>query len=1024
MALDLEYRRRIEKWQKHLKNRFYTSLKTVELKGFKTKELLGLSDLESKSFEPMKEGTHWGEKWEYCWFKTTISLDESMKGQRIEFAGDPGGESSVYINGEHAGAFDHFHKYVTLTECAKGDECYEILMECYAGHGPRVYESIPAHPGLETVPEPPKNQVTVGRSSVGIWHEDIYQLWLDIQTLYEIRNNIDPKSLRVVKIDKLLKKYTLVIDLEQPTEQLNQDCKDFRKTVKPLMDAKNGSSAPIFYSIGNSHIDVAWLWPLAETVRKCSRTFGTMLSLMEEYPHYKFLQSQPHLFQMVKDHYPELYNRMKESVKNGQLIPEGAMWVEPDTNVPWGESLIRQFIHGKRFYKEEFGIDSKLCWLPDVFGYSGALPQILKGCEVEYFSTQKIFWAYNGGMKFPYITFWWEGIDGTKVLSHFHTRYESHSNPETVIARWRDREQEEVETRLFAFGYGDGGGGPTRDHLEYIKRQEDLEGSPKCIMSHPVEYFEYLKSSEEGVNHTYKGELYFQAHRGTLTSQAKTKRGNRKSEIALRDAEVYGVFSNILAGNRFDNTVLDEYWKLILLNQFHDILPGSSIEQVYVESERDFEKIIKDTAKISQDSLKMLIDNNNRCITYFNSLSFDADTLVELPEGFTAVTDTLGNELTVQHYKNKNYVLTCIPMFGSTTLEKSVETSVVHVMKASEPNVLENPYVKVVFNEYGEITSVYDKINRRTVSAGVCNSIKMYKDVPTNWDNWDLDASYKEMPVTLDQKAQITKAADGPLFQSLIIQREINNSVYTQEVVLRNDSPRIDFNTVVDWKESHKLLKVNFPVNIQTDEALNEIQFGYLKRPNHQSRQYDQDRFEVSNQRWTALTEENYGVAVLNDCKYGVNMDGNSINLTLLKSGLAPDMNADKGIQEFTYSLYFWNGSFMDCDLIKQAYLLNSKPARVLGHRNLDSLIRYDSGNVFLDTVKPAEDGSSDVILRFYEAKKMTSNIDVKLNFDFKQVTEVNMLEHHKADVVTNPGGFSFTVKPFEIKTFRVVTGK
>lgn len=1021
MALDLEYKRRIEKWQEYLKKRIFTPLKAVELEGYKTKELLSLSDLESKAFVPMKEGTPWGEKWEYCWFKTVITLDESVKGKRIVFAGEPGGESSVYINGKHAGAFDFNHHYVTLTKCAEGNERFEILMECYAGHGIREHKAIPCPPGFETVPEPPKNQTVVGHSVVGVWYEDIYQLWLDINTLYEIRNNIDPTSLRVVKIDKLLKEYTLTIDLEQPTEKLNEDCKNFRERVRPLMEAKNGSSAPVFYSIGNSHIDVAWMWPLAETVRKCSRTFGTMLSLMDEYDNYLFILSQPHLYQMVKDHYPDLYERMKEAVKKGQLIPEGAMWVEPDTNVPWGESLIRQFIHGKRFFKEEFGIDSKLCWLPDVFGYSGALPQIMKGCGVDYFTTQKIFWAYNGGMKFPYITFWWEGIDGTKVLSHFHTRYESHTNPATVIARWRDREQEEVESRLFVFGYGDGGGGPTRDHMEYINRQKDLEGSPKCIMSHPVKYFEYLETSEEGVNHTYKGELYFQAHRGTLTSQARTKRGNRKSEIALRDAEIYGVFSNILAGNPFDRKVLDPYWKLLLLNQFHDILPGSSIERVHKEAVEDFERIQKEAKRIAEECLSILTGPKEDSVTYFNSLSFDIDTLVELPEDFTAVENKNKELVAVQRYNDKNYARVQIPMFGSVSLKKSDENAKTYLSSETDTDayVLENAFVRAEFNEYGEIVHLVDKKNGRTVSKGICNQIKMYKDIPTSWDNWDLDSSYKKMPVPLDQKAKIRKIT-GPLFQTLVIERKIHNSSYTQEVILKEHGPRIDFHTVVDWKESHKLLKVNFPVDIQTDEGLNEIQFGYIKRPNHMSRQYDQDRFEVSNQRWTTLTEENYGVAVLNDCKYGVSMEDNSINLTLLKSGLAPDMNADKGIQEFTYSLYFWSGSFMNSPLIKEAYELNTVPFRVTGEKNMDSLIRFDSDNVFLDTIKPAEDGSKDIVLRFYEGKKMTSRLDVKLNFDFESVTETDMLEREIAPVETNPKGFSFVIKPFEIKTFKI----
>ncbi len=522
MVLNPEWRRRIDNWLKVMPSMFFSPLGTVAFEGFATKEQLTAEQALKRKFSAMTPGTEWGAKWEYGWFKGKLRLPKEAAGERIALRVDVGGEAGIMINGVNYGANDIGHKEITLTRKAKGGETYEILVESYAGHGRRYEGGGPCPHGQETVPEPGPTQVKVGESAFGVWEEELFQLRFDMETLLQLRDvMLDQESLRVAEIDDALKELTLVVDLELPRAEMLKTVREGRKLLKPLLDKKNGPTSPRMTCFGHSHIDVAWLWPLQETERKCSRTFSSQLALMEEYPDYKFLQSQPHLHRMVKEKYPALYERVLKAIKKGQWIPDGGMWVEADTNVTGGESLIRQFIHGKRFYKEELGVDSELMWLPDVFGYSGAMPQILRGCGIRYFSTAKIFWTYNGGDPFPYNTFWWIGIDGTKVLSYLHNDYNSLTTPRAIMTRWTERVQKDSthKGRLLPFGYGDGGGGPTREHLEFARRERDLEGLPRCEIEAPANYFDSMDSSKLP---SWVGELYFQAHRGTYTTQAKT----------------------------------------------------------------------------------------------------------------------------------------------------------------------------------------------------------------------------------------------------------------------------------------------------------------------------------------------------------------------------------------------------------------------------------------------------------------------------------------------------------------------
>jgi alpha-mannosidase len=1030
-------------WRHELSQHLYQPLGEVDLEAAFTMEQYSLADaLDQLSFEPVETGMPWGAKWEYGWFRGELTVPDFAAGRMIVLMPDVGrepqmiieiiddkmtqimsdsvAEAVVYINGKNAGAVDNKHQVIYLTDSAKPGETFSVALEAYAGHGPREWHAGPTPPERETVPEPPDKQCVVGQNHFGIWNELAYQLMMDVETLWDVREHIDPESLRLMEIDEGLKDFSLIVDFEAPIEARLASMEKARKRLKPLLEKHNGDTTPEMVGFGHAHIDVAWLWPLAETVRKCARTFGTQLSLMERYPEYRFLQSQPHLYRMVKTHYPELFERILDAIKRGQWIPDGASWVEPDTNISSGESLIRQLIHGKRYYKEEFGVDSRLLWLPDVFGYSGALPQIMRGCEVEYFSTQKILWAYNGGEQFPYNTFIWEGIDGSEVKAHFHNDYNSQTNPATVIHRWRERIQKDgFSRRLYPFGWGDGGGGPTREHLEYVRREGDLEGVPKFRIASPMDFF--MEQDEVGWPEArYVGELYFQAHRGTYTSQARTKALNRWSEFALREAEIWGAAAQMLSGFDFPYVAWDEAWKTVMLNQFHDILPGSSIHRVYEEAESQLTKVIAEGRSIAADARAALAPEGEG-LTVFNSLSWDRKSLIELPEGWQGLADGAGASAPVQQTGARTYAEVTVPACGWAGFQAGELEIPENTLKVTD-KLLENDLLRVEFNEFGEITSIFDKMNQKELAIGLCNSMKMYQDIPSAFDAWDIDSMYKHTPVELKDEASIEVAADGPLFGRLVIRRKLHDSEMTQTVTLARDSRQMAFDTVIDWQERHKLLKVDFPVDFHVQNALHEIQFGHIARPTHRSRQIDRDRFEVSNQKWTALVEPERGFAILNDSKYGVDVLEKGINLTLLKSALAPDMTADLGRQEFTYAMTYWDTPFIDSGLVRQGYELNVPVGQVTGGSGVGrSLFQVDASNVILETVKPAETpGAGDVVLRLYEAMGNYTKTTLSTSLPFQFAYRTNMLEKPLEELDFDGRSLALEFHPFEIKTLRL----
>ena len=537
-----EWRDRIGHWVRTLKDDFYQPLGEIQWEAFRTNEQLSLGEAKKEQFVSVKPGFTWGNTYEYCWMKGHIQLSEEANGKRIVMNLKPDGEATLFVNDKAFGTYraswvNEPHHYIVdnvLSRCAKGDEQFDIMMEVYAGH---YYPEAPTG-GCATGPVLPGSYTdkleegkrrTLGRCTYGIWNEDAYQLFMDVDTLGRLLEVLDKTSLRAAKIAKALEQFTLIVDFEQERDARIESYKKAREALKPVLEAENGSTMPVFYAVGNAHLDLAWLWPIAETGRKTARTFAAQLRLIEEYPEYKFIQSQPAEYEMCRKLYPELFERIKAAVKKGQWIAEGAMWVEPDTNMASGEALIRQLLYGKQYYKDVFDVDSEVLWLPDTFGYTGALPQILKGCKVNYLVTQKIFWSYNEGEQFPYHYFNWEGIDGSRIVSFLPTSYTYKTNPKQLEEVWKNRSQlQDLDAFLLPFGYGDGGGGPTRDDIEYAKREQNLEGAPRVELSDPKSFFKKMDEAGGPVN-TYVGELYFNAHRGTYTSQAKVKQNNRRA---------------------------------------------------------------------------------------------------------------------------------------------------------------------------------------------------------------------------------------------------------------------------------------------------------------------------------------------------------------------------------------------------------------------------------------------------------------------------------------------------------------
>ena len=1041
-----EWTGRLRHWLKTLKDDFYMPLGEIKWTMARTMDQLSLEEAEKQDFTPVEPGFAWGYTHEYGWFKGQVTLPKEAEGERIVMNLNPDGESTIFVNGKAFGNYradwvreqHHFMVDNFLTRCGHEGETYDILMETYAGH--YYPESTlsgcstgPVLPGAYQDPKVEGQRLHLGSCTYGIWNETAYQLYMDADTLWKLLEVLDENSLRAAKIAEALEQFTLVVDFEQDRQARIKSYEAGREVLRPALEAKNGSTMPQFYAVGNSHLDLAWLWPMAETYRKTARTFGAQLRLIEEYPEYRFIQSQPASYEMCRKYYPELFERILEAAKEGQWIADGAMWVEPDTNMASGEALIRQLVYGKRYYQEVFGIDSQILWLPDTFGYTAALPQILKGCGVNYLVTQKIFWSYNEGDKFPYHYFTWEGMDGSQIVSFLPTSYTYYTSPTEANKVWQNRTQKrDIDAFLFPYGYGDGGGGPVRDYIEYTRRQEDLEGSVRMKMTGPLEFFEDMQALG-GPKNTYRGELYFSAHRGTYTSQAKVKENNRRAELGLRELEMWGSIAQAKDTATYPLAEADALWKETLLHQFHDILPGSGIKEIYEETEQRMNAVVAEAKDLTASMAASLVQPGEG-ITLFNSLSAPRRAVITLPawakdgvitaEGEAVPTATDGDTAKAMVTLPPCGTLTLLPAAG----KPAESLAGARVSQTEEGFVLENEHIRATVDAKGEVTSFL--VDGHEMAAGPMNHLQFYKDVPRLFDAWDIDSNYIQQELPGAQNVTVSLEENNGAVVAVRVKGEIGESTYTQVIRLEAGSERLEFETEVDWKELHRLLKVGFPVDVYADNVINEMQFGYVERPVHRSRLYDKDRFEVCNHRYSALCDRNHGAAVLNDSKYGMSANGNRLELTLLRAAAAPEMRADNRVHHFTYAFTAWEGAFVDSSVVRQGYELNVPVQQVEGVAKAGSFfnVESDRGSVILDTVKPAEDGSGDLVLRLYESKKMQTGAKLRVQLPGQWTAcDTDMLERtaegepsFSCEKEGESLALTFAMRPFEIKTLRL----
>ncbi len=1011
---------------------FYHPVGNISLSGFKAERKMLLGEAKVQPRKPYQKGFAWGNAWEYAWMFGTITIPEEVKGERIVMNLNPGGESTLFINDYPFGTYRgggvlHKHHYMvdqTLTAKAEGGEVFELAMEVYGG------TPVPVSPKGRCASGPvfPEEGVlmkgydpaVLKECNFGIWNEEAYQLWLDLTVLLDVFDTQDKNSFLREKIGSLLGEMLDKVDIEVPFAQRRIAYRQAREIVKPAMEAKNGTFAPSMGAIANSHLDVAWLWPLAETERKTVRTIAQQLRLLKEYPEAKFLQSQCVLYDMCQKQYPELFEEVKEAIARGQWVAEGAMWVEPDTNLAGGEALIRQFIFGKRYFKEELGVESRVAWLPDSFGYSAVLPQILAGCDVDGLTTQKIFWTYNDAEPFPYHAFSWKGMDGTSVPCYLHMFYESFVDVKTLITRWNARLTQDGSGDFYLpFGYGDGGGGPTRDDFEQIRREEDLQGVPKMRYETPNELFERRTKEKLPV---YRGELYFQCHRGTYTTQSAVKKGNRLSETAMRAYELWASLAAWTKNSAYPTEEIEARWKEVLLNQFHDIIPGSSIARVNVEAVALYKEILAATDKGIQTALNTLSAGGDG-VTIFHTQSCKKKRLVLLDDAFAEGACTVeGEEIPCMKTKDGVLAWVSLPSMGSISLLPAKTEAIMPVSASvcGEEYVLTNENLKAVFNNMGQLISLTDKKTGKERVGGVSNRLRMYRDLPRAFDGWDIDSQTPMREVELNAVCKAEVVMEKGLRAAIRFTTTFGQSEMTQTVTLDAGARRLDFNTKVDWHERHKLLKVFFNTGVEAVEAANQIQFGYIMRPTHQSRHLDKDRFEVCNHGYTAMFDATHGAAVLNDCKYGVSMEEQQIGLSLLRAAVNPDQAADQGEHEFVYSYYFWDGAWENSGIVQETTDLNAPVYITSGSSAKKEYLSVDESTIVIETVKLAEDGSGDLIVRLYESMNGTRNATLSTAFDISRAYECNMLEKVQKELVTADGAVPLSFRPFEIKTLRL----
>lgn len=979
------------------------------------------------AWQPIPAGGIWGGHCEYFAFRGELTVPMEYDGKAVDFSLTTGREKfwdatnpqfTVYVNGELRQGFDVNHNDIRLTDCAKGGETYSLFLSAYTGvQNFHLYFA----PVLRVVDLP------------------VEHYYYDLLIPWQISTMLERDANEYRELNALLKESVGALDLRKSGSSAYYASVEQADAIlrRGLYDGERDTGASVC-CVGHTHIDVAWKWTLSVTEDKAVRSFSTVLELMRRYPEYIFMSSQPQLYLYVKKNAPEIYEQIRARVAEGRWEPEGGMFVEPDCNLASGEALARQLLYGKRFFKEEFGKDNQILWLPDVFGYSAALPQMMKESGIRYFMTTKIGW--NEVNCQPYDTFYWKGIDGTKILTHFiptrdyvltggsvnktsteyrgnfASTYNGRINPSQIKGAWQRYQQKELnQTVLCSYGYGDGGGGPSIPMLESQRRlAHGVPGCPKTKQSTALEFFRTLEKEIEGKKTPiWSGELYLEYHRGTYTSMARNKRYNRRSEFAMTDTETGLLLQRDLLKAPYPAEMIRDYWEILMRNQFHDILPGSSIKEVYDDSKEEYETLLSFTEKTQADALQAIADAVGDTVV-FNMNGQAVSGPVALPKAAEHKALQLGADGTALAWAKD------VPAKGYTVLTGECDDLAGVEISASR---IETPFAIIDINDRGQISAWFDKrAGRQLLKDGCCGNVLMtYEDKPFKYDNWNIQDYYKEKswPVTDIVSAEVIER--GPLRYALKMTWRYQDSLIDETVYVYPNNPRVDFAFHTDWKEDQILLKTLFPLELNATEATYEIQYGNVKRGTTQNTSWDMARFEVCHHKWMDISEGGFGVSFLNDCKYGVGVEENEVGLSLLKCGREPNPEADREEHFATYSVLPHTGTWQEADVVRQAYILNNplvcfhgKGEGILPERY--GLVCADDRNIMIEAVKRAEDSEATVV-RFYEFENRQTDVTLRFARPMGSIYRSNIMEERKELLARDTDSVTLTVKPFQIVT-------
>ncbi|HEU0293098.1 MAG TPA: alpha-mannosidase [Anaerolineales bacterium] len=940
-------------------------------------------------------------------------------------------EALAYIDEKPYGACDRHHQEILLYDEVRDGREHVLALHGWTGLGGFVKNE-------------PCTKLFMHQCSVVQIHQPTRDLIALARIALETTGNLDEYDPARHQLLNALNHSFDQLDTRDPlgTERFYASVEAATGALKDGIAKSGAPLDAIIHATGHAHIDVAWLWTLGQTRRKSERTFHNVIRLMEQFPDYHFSQSQPQLYQYMKEGQPELFEAIKQRVQEGRWEPLGGMWIEADCNLSGAESLARQFLLGRAFFREHFGPDaeSPVLWLPDVFGYAWALPQLIKQAGLKYFMTIKIGWSqYN---RLPYDTFLWQGLDGTQILTHFSTvkefgseyasTYNSMANASEALGAWKNFQQKELhKDLLMAYGFGDGGGGPTREMLENIELMNDFPALPKVKQSSVKNFFESIEPLiDSKMMPIWNGELYLEYHRGTYTTQARNKRANRKSEFLLHDAEFLAAYASLITNYQYPITDFTNVWRTVCLNQFHDIIPGSSIAEVYAESQEQYVELTQNVNQIRDQALEALAQKLDGDILLVNPTSFTQPGLVFLDSSQRFTRD--GQPVPAQETDSGLWVdageLQPYSVIALSSMTQ-VPGSTPHESSPHAP-VLENDFLRVEIDKNGDISRIYDKKADREVLPPntVANQFQAFEDRPKSWDAWDIDIFYDDKMWLAEPAESIKMVEYGELRQTLEIKRKILNTEYTQLISLNHNSARLDFDTHINWQERHILLKVAFPVHVLSPQATYEIQWGNVTRPTHRNTAWDWARFETCAQKWVDLSEGGYGVSLLNDCKYGHDIHTYIMRLTLLRSTTMPDPTADYGEHRFKYSLYPHAGSWNE-ETQREAYLLNDPLIvyKAEGRRQKDeklisslhSLVSCSSPNVIIETIKQAEDGNG-IIVRLYESHRKRGQVRVSFGSAVESAWTTNLLEENESTLSVDQDSILLNINPYQIVTLRI----